>query len=818
MITLLAGGLAPVAIAQEPPNQVTNGSFDDGFTGWTAYPGEPQIVDGWGCITVPAGTGAYGAGILQNVALEAGESYELSFSARLLEGTPGPLRTVVQLPRDPWTQYLPEQAIAGQLSTEPTDFSFSFTASATLDDAELAVVQQIGTNSGPYTVCVDNVSLAGGSPVPPYEPETGPRVRVNHVGYARYGPKNATLVTEATGALPWQLLDGDGDVVANGSTTPRGLDPSAGLHVHTIDFGDVTAAGDGYTLVADGETSFAFQIGMSDVYERLRIDALNYYYPARSGIETLDTDDLAPADIGGDSYARPAGHVSSPLPAGDGQRGPDAIPPDASPNLGDYDVPCQSIENQTDDAGNNYYGEPWSCPEGYRRDVVGGWYDAGDHGKYVVNGGISVYQLMNAYERSRVARSADRGALADGTLAIPERDNGVPDVLDEARWELEFLLRMQVPARSAPFTIGGEQVDLSGMAHHKIHDEGWTGLPLMPHLDPQVRSLHRPSTAATLNLSATAAQGARLFARYDRRFSARLLHAARTAWEAANEHPDLYAPAADGGEGGGPYNDDDVSDEFYWAAAELFLTTGRREFRNAVLSSLHHTGDVFPDGGFSWGDVAALGRLDLALIPNGIPDRSRVRRSVLEAADELVTLQRSQPFGQVYAGDEHGEYVWGSNSQILNNMVVLGAAYDIRPSDRYLDAVFESMDYLLGRNALNWSYVTGYGEPDFNSVNQHSRWWADQLDPSLPNPPPGSVSGGPNSLEGTWDPTISSLYPNADCPPQRCHVDHIQSWSTNEITVNWNSALSWVASFVADQEEAGRDQRTRHQFLAGSGL
>jgi endoglucanase len=117
------------------------------------------------------------------------------------------------------------------------------------------------------------------------------------------------------------------------------------------------------------------------------------------------------------------------------------------------------------------------------------------------------------------------------------------------------------------------------------------------------------------------------------------------------------------------------------------------------------------------------------------------------------------------------------------------------------------MDYLLGRNALNWSYITGYGEPGFNSVNQHSRWWADQLDPSLPNPPPGSLSGGPNSQESTWDPTISALYPNADCPPQQCYVDDIQSWSTNEITINWNSALSWVASFVADQEEAGRPRR-----------
>ena len=176
-----------------------------------------------------------------------------------------------------------------------------------------------------------------------------------------------------------------------------------------------------------------------------------------------------------------------------------------APNTGDDAVPCQTPEfSQT------VYGEPWTCD--YTLDVNGGWYDAGDHGKYVVNGGISVAQLMSTWERNQNARHTDR-ALGDRTLPVPERGNRVPDVLDEARWELEWMLTMQVPAGKP----------LAGMVHHKVHDHEWTGLPLDPAADDKIRELHRPSTAATLNLAAVAAQGSRLFERYDRSFARELL-------------------------------------------------------------------------------------------------------------------------------------------------------------------------------------------------------------------------------------------------------------------------------------------------------
>ncbi|RYJ03467.1 MAG: glycoside hydrolase, partial [Actinomycetales bacterium] len=402
--------------------------------------------------------------------------------------------------------------------------------------------------------------------------------------------------------------------------------------------------------------------------------------------------------------------------------------------------------------------------------------------------------LMSLYERSLHSENATEGALADGTLDVPadESGNGVPDVLDESRWELEFFLAMQVPQGSGMTVSATDDRSLDGLVHHKIHDVGWTGLGLLPSADPQQRRLHRPSTAATLNLAATAAQGARLFREYDADFADQLLEAAETAYAAAQRVPDLYAPASAGSNGGGPYDDTHLSDESYWAAAELYLTTGDDEYEADVLASEHADDDIWDRAGFSWGSTAALGRLDLATVPSELPTRDTVRASVVEGAEKYLAWQDAEAFGTAYPGSDDGEYEWGSNSSVLNNQVVLATAYDLTGDPRFSDAVAESMDYLLGRNAMNNSYVTGYGT-QFSS-HQHSRW--------LVPPLPGTVSGGPNSRRGTWDPVMNTLYPAGhDCAPQLCYVDSIEAWSVNELTVNWNAPLSWVASFLADLGE-----------------
>ncbi|MEU1406581.1 glycoside hydrolase family 9 protein [Streptomyces sp. NPDC005728] len=736
LTALLAAALTALPAAPagaDEVEQVRNGTFDTTTEPWWTTPDVTAgLSDGRLCADVPGGTAdRWDAAVGQNdITLVKGESYRFSFKA---SGVPEGhvVRAIVGLqtaPYDTWYEVSPQLSASGD--------SYAYTFTSPVDSSQAQVAFQAGGAADAWRLCLDDVSLLGGVPPEVYQPDTGPRVRVNQVAYLPAGPKNATLVTGAGTRLPWQLRNADGRTVAHGWTVPRGSDVSSGQNVHSIDFGAFHGRGKDFTLVADGETSRPFAIG-TGAYEQLRLDSLKYYYTQRSGIAIRD--DLRPG------YGRPAGHLN------------------AAPNQGDAQVPCQ--------AGR--------CA--YTLDVTGGWYDAGDHGKYIVNGGISTWELLSTYERSLHARTGQPGRLGDGSLALPESGNKVPDVLDEARWELEFLLKMQVP----------EGQPLAGMAHSKVHDAQWTGLPLLPSDDPQPRELHAPTTQATLNLAATAAQAARLYRPYDRAFAAKALTAARTAWRAALAHPETY-PDPNDGTGGGAYPDDNASDEFYWAAAELYLTTGEQEFAHHVLTSPVHTAGIFGPLGFDWGRTAAAGRLDLATVPNALPGRDEVRRSVIRAADSYLATAASQPYGMPYAPDGN-LYDWGSNAQVLNNAHVIATAYDLTGAARYRDGALGSMDYILGRNALNISYVTGYGE--VASHRQHSRWYARELDPNLPDPPRGTLAGGPNS--SIQDPYAQSRLKG--CTGQFCYVDDIQSWSTDETAVNWNAALAWMASFVADQ-------------------
>ena len=181
-----------------------------------------------------------------------------------------------------------------------------------------------------------------------------------------------------------------------------------------------------------------------------------------------------------------------------------------------------------------------------------------------------LWTLLNLYERYP-------DLFPDGSLSLPENQNGVPDLLDEARWELEFLMSMQVP----------EGETLAGMAHHKLHGKRWDPMPSAPPENSTATSadggryLFPPSTAATLNLAATAAQCARIWETIDPDFAKRCLAAAETAWQAATDYPTITAVAFDAG--GGPYDDANFADEFYWAASELYITTGEESYEDFLL-------------------------------------------------------------------------------------------------------------------------------------------------------------------------------------------------------------------------------------------
>ncbi|GGU43437.1 glycoside hydrolase family 9 protein [Lentzea flava] len=703
--------------------RVLNGTFSDTKSPWWSSGNTPSGVDlGRLCAAVPAGTvNPWESMIGQNdVPLEAGQAYTLRFTASATRDVTA--RAVVQTTASPIATTLNKP-----VALTSTPKAFQFVGTSTVATRHGQVSFQMGGATQAYTICLDDVSLIGGV-IPPGGGWTyGSPVRVNQHGYLASGAKRASVVSNATEPVIWSLRDNTGAVVTSGSTTVHGADPMSGDHVHIADFSAVRQTGSDYTLSVGADVSEPFDIAAKP-YDQLRRDSLEYFYHNRSGIPIE-------AKYVGTSYARVAGHIG------------------VAPNKGDTAVPCL----------------PGECD--YTLDVSGGWYDAGDHGKYVVNGALAAWQLMDLYERSLIR--LDFEGLRDGLLAIPENGNRVPDVLDEARWEVEFLLKMQVPAGKP----------LAGMAHHKIHDLAWTAHPMLPGNDPQPRYLHKPSTAATLNLAAAAAQCARIWLLWDPAFAKRCQAAAETAWQAAKANPAIYAPREDG-VGGGPYDDTNVTDEFSWAAAELYAATHKREYLDAITTQLTPTG-------FSWKDTGGLADLTIARLPLLFPAGKvlAARHRVLQVADGHVADLKGQGYPNPWRPAD-GQYVWGSTSATANAAVIMATAYDLSRKPVYRDAVLESMDYLLGRNGLNQSFISGYGERA--SENQHHRHWSHQLNPALPNPAAGSLAGGPNS--GLQDPVAQQNLPG--CAPAKCYIDDIGSWSTNEVAINWNSALAWVSAFA----------------------
>src|SRR5690606_4617446 len=220
-------------------------------------------------------------------------------------------------------------------------------------------------------------------------------------------------------------------------------------------------------------------------------------------------------------------------------------------------------------------------PAGTRISAPRGWYDAGDYGKYIVNSGITMWTLLAAWEHyPEFFRNRDAG--------IPESGNAVPDILDESMWNLQWMLDMQDPA--------------DGGVYHKLTTLQFSGA-VMPHEDTADRYVVAKSTAATLDFAAVMAAASRIYAPYEAQFPglpARMREAAEAAWRWAQANPDLVYRQPDD-VSTGAYGDGKLDDEFAWAAAELYVTTGEASYLDAFRK---HAGDLgIPD----WNDVGSLG-------------------------------------------------------------------------------------------------------------------------------------------------------------------------------------------------------------------
>ncbi len=582
-------------------------------------------------------------------------------------------------------------------------------------------------------------------------------VLTNQLGYFTDMNKKATLLSDESDAIEFEVVDSSGISVYTGTSQPKGYDKDSGDEVHILDFSDCNQPGTYHIETEDGALSRDFTIGGSELYSYMLYDSLNYFYQNRSGVP-IESQYI----ISGDSsaLARDAGHTSD----------------------------IATIEQTW-----GYTGSSGT------QDITGGWYDAGDHGKYVVNGGIALWTMQNQYEMA--VKNGTEAVYADGTMSIPENANGYPDLLDEARFEMEWMFKMMV-----------KDGDYANMVYHKAHDKKWTALALAPADDMEERIIKPPTTAATLNMAACAAQAYRLWENIDKQFAMQCLTNAKAAYEAAKKHPEMYAPL-DEAVGGGGYGDDKATDEFYWAASELFLATGDQtylqdmkgsEYFMKVETALNGGEDVGSVGTVNWAHTASLGNMSMALNTDKLDsaDAQALTDSFKNAATYYVGIIEEQGYGQPYTqstisyNNENSGYTWGSNSFVVNNDMIMAYAYELTGDDSFLQGVVSGMDYILGRNPMDYSYVTGYGS--HAAENPHHRWWSYQADSTFPKAPNGVLVGGPNS--GMQDPWVQgSGWKPGEIAPAKCYMDHIEAWSVNECTINWNAPLAWLSAYLADK-------------------
>lgn len=393
-------------------------------------------------------------------------------------------------------------------------------------------------------------------------------------------------------------------------------------------------------------------------------------------------------------------------------------------------------------------------PEGYTFSSPKGWYDAGDYNKYAVNSGISTYTLLAAYEHFP---EYYRGLA----LNIPETGNGIPDLLNEIRWNLDWLLTSQDPN--------------DGGVYHKITAKNFAGV-VMPHEATADRYAVMKSTAGTLNFAAVMATAARVFKEYDPGFALEALEAAEFAWQWAVQNPEVYYEQPPDIHTGA-YGNRQLEDEFDWAAAELYITTGNDEYWNT------REFDQINVGVPSWSYVRPLAWVSLAHHREYLTEEADVyliEERIMEQGEELLKEYYRSPYAITKGRYGRSDFVWGSNGVIGNHSLMLIQAYRLSGEKDYLNAALANMDYLLGRNATGYSFVTGFGsKPPMHPHHRQSA--ADGIE----DPVPGFVVGGPQP--GQQD---SCEYPSD--LPATTFLDHWCSYSTNEVTINWNAPMVYL--------------------------
>ena len=541
-------------------------------------------------------------------------------------------------------------------------------------------------------------------------------IKLDQVGYPTDAPKVALV---SVPARTFQVKrSGDNIEVFKGTLSAGATDPNSGDVVQAADFSSLRTAGTYYIEVPGAGRSWDFSIG-PDVFSRAYYLAMRAFYGQRCGTAV----DLGPEFP---NYKHPACHLVGSYHASSGKQG--------------------------------------------RRDNLGGWHDAGDYGRYMVNSGITTGTLLWAFELFS-------SKVKNLKLNIPETGNGTPDILNEVRWNLEWMLKMQ---------------DDDGGAWHKQTSEHFCDfiMPEDDHLPSEVIGTGKApykGTCATADLAAVAAIAARVYQPFDKEFAAQNLRAARAAWAWTERYPDVTfknPPGISTGE----YGDPDCGDERLWAAAELWRTTGEaqydRYFVDHYASYLTSVRALDPE---TWRLVAPMGLWAYVLAARPDSDSralAAIREAVLGAARKTVEHTLRNPY-HISLGE--GDFRWGSNGLVANYGMELLIANALSPDRANVEAALDNLHYLLGRNTFSISWVTQVGEHPFRHPH-HRPSGANKN----PEPWPGLLSGGPNA--DRQDSVLRAL--PAGLPPAKVYSDEQGSYASNEVCINWQAMLVFLLAGV----------------------
>lgn len=520
-------------------------------------------------------------------------------------------------------------------------------------------------------------------------------IHLNSLGFLPGQPKKATVVTKCSDFVVKRASNGQS--VATGQVAGPLHQDDVKQDVWIADFSSLSEKGKFYLEVPGVGRSADFEIGDA-VYGFPFYTVMRGFYLWRCGTAVRGEHD-------GQTYAHAACHM--------------------------------------DDAYEDYIGNP-----GSRRDGTGGWHDAGDYGKYVVNAGVTVGCLFLAWDHFQ-------GKIKNVSLDLPDMAPGYPDFLKEIKWETDWLLKMPYP-------------DGSGKVSHKLTRVNFEGF-VMPEKDTEKRYFTDWSSAAVADFVAMMSMAARYFKPYDAEYAQRCLDAAEKscAFLAANPQSKGFVQGAfrTGG-----YQTGD-SDDRLWAAAEMWETTGKAECLKDFETRAAVSSGGKIDENWDWGNVRNLGMFTYVLSQREGRDFNlleQVRRDVIAVADALVAKAKQDVYGRPLGG----RYYWGCNGTVARQVLNLQVANRVSPNPEYVNAALDAVAHLFGRNYYGRSYVTGLGlKPPMNPHDRRSG--ADGIEA----PWPGYLVGGGQSATN-WNDT------QAD-------------YRTNEIAINWQGALVYaLAGFV----------------------